>query len=211
MIDLKIKVCGLKYEDNIRKLAETKPDFMGFIFYPKSKRFVSESIDKNIFKILPAKIKKVGVFVNSGLDEVKFKKEKYKLDFVQLHGNETPEFCKKLSNKNISVIKAFGVSGEKDFEQVKNYQNYCTYFLFDAKTEDFGGSGKKFDWKLLDKYNSPLPFFLSGGLDMKDIEKIKKIKNSKFFGIDINSKFEINYGTKDIEKVKSFINKIKNK
>jgi phosphoribosylanthranilate isomerase len=208
---LKIKVCGMKDESNIKELIAVNPDFMGFIFYNNSKRYVNENFDKAILKGIPTKIKKVGVFVNSELDEVKLKKEKYKLDFVQLHGNETPDFCKNLFDENISIIKSFGISEEKDFEKINDYKNYCTYFLFDTKTENFGGSGKKFNWKLLANYNFSLPFFISGGIDMEDIEKIKEINNSIFFGVDINSKFEINYGIKDVEKIKLFINKIKNK
>ncbi|RLD65648.1 MAG: phosphoribosylanthranilate isomerase [Bacteroidetes bacterium] len=199
----KLKVCGMKYPDNIRQLLKLKPDFIGFIFYKKSKRYVGHNL--NIKKLnIPESIKKVGVFVNAEVDEIKDKIKEYQLDLVQLHGDESPEICKELKQTGIKISKAFQVDENFDFSVLKPFFSVCDYYLFDTKTKLYGGSGKKFNWKILEKYNNQKPFFLSGGIDLEDVDEIDKLKNLNIFAIDINSKFEISPGVKDIEKIKKF-------
>ena len=205
----KIKVCGMKFHENINQLAALKPDYMGFIFYEKSKRFVGNSLDNFDFSEFPKSINKVGVFVNSSLDYVLLQKEKYNLDFIQLHGNESPNFCEKLEEKGVKIIKAFQISEEFDFSLCENYNNSCEYFLFDTQTAQYGGSGKKFDWKLLENYKNKKEFFLSGGIRLENADEILKIKDLNIHCIDVNSKFEIEPALKNILKLEKFFNKIK--
>ena len=200
----KLKVCGMKYPDNIRQLIELKPDFIGFIFYNKSKRYVNNELEIKRLGILKS-VKKVGVFVNSTIEEVQEKEKSFKLDFVQLHGDESPEFCLGLKKSGIKITKAFQVDEAFDFSLLKQYETVCDYYLFDTKTKLYGGSGEKFNWKILEKYDNQKPFFLSGGIDIDDVDEIKKLKNLNIYAIDINSKFEINPGYKDIQKIKKFI------
>lgn len=194
----------MKYPDNIRQLVEWKPDFIGFIFYDKSKRYLDNSLDIKSLNI-PKSIKKVGVFVNSSIEGINEKAQLYKLDFVQLHGEESPGFCQKLQKTGAKIIKAFQIDENFDFSLLKQYETVCDYYLFDTKTNLYGGSGKKFSWQILKKYDNQKPFFLSGGIDMDDVDEIKKLKDLNIFAIDINSKFEISPGYKDIEKIKEFV------
>ena len=135
--------------------------------------------------------------------------DKYNFDFVQLHGNETPAFCKALGNQAI-IIKAFGIHNEFDFNQLSKYKNKVDLFLFDAKTDIYGGSGKTFDWSILDKYDMDIPFFLSGGLSLNNLEEVKKITHPQFYGVDLNSKFETEPGIKSIEKLEKAFNVLNN-
>ena len=200
---MKLKVCGMKFSDNISEIESLKPDFMGFIFYKKSKRFFNESK-----LILNDKINRVGVFVNQEINEVIDYIKKYKLDYVQLHGEEDVRYC--LSIKSIcKVIKVFKIDDTFNFDKVKKFENVSDYYLFDTKTNLHGGSGKKFNWEILKNYNSKKYFFLSGGISENDIEEIKKIRKIyPIIGIDINSKFELPNLKKDRDKIKSLIDKI---
>jgi len=201
---LKLKVCGMKFPKNILALIELKPDYMGFIFYPKSKRYMAASLNASFIKQIPESIKKVGVFVNDSLESIQFEVTRNNLNFVQLHGNETPEHCVSLNTKGIHVIKAFQVYPGFDFSLLKPYNESCDYYLFDTQTHLYGGSGNKFDWNILKNYNNEKPFFLSGGIDLEDVDKIFNINDLNIHAIDINSCFELSPGLKDIEKVKSF-------
>tara|TARA_B100001063_G_scaffold219735_1_gene224082 strand:- start:249 stop:851 length:603 start_codon:yes stop_codon:yes gene_type:complete len=200
---MKLKVCGMKFSENISEIESLKPDFMGFIFYKKSKRFFNESK-----LILNDKINRVGVFVNQEINEVIYNIKKYKLDYVQLHGEEDVRYC--LSIKSIcKVIKVFKIDDTFNFDKVKKFENVSDYYLFDTKTNLHGGSGKKFNWEILKNYNSKKYFFLSGGISENDIEEIKKIRKIyPIIGIDINSKFELPNLKKDRDKIKSLIDKI---
>jgi phosphoribosylanthranilate isomerase len=200
---MKLKVCGMKFSENISEIESLKPDFMGFIFYKKSKRFFNESK-----LILNDKINRVGVFVNQEINEVIDNIKKYKLDYVQLHGEEDVRYC--LSIKSIcKVIKVFKIDDTFNFDKVKKFENVSDYYLFDTKTNLHGGSGKKFNWEILKNYNSKKYFFLSGGISENDIEEIKKIRKIyPIIGIDINSKFELPNLKKDRDKIKSLIDKI---
>ena len=202
---MKLKVCGMKLKNNISEISKLSPDFMGFIFWSKSKRFFNE---KSIH--ISNKINKVGVFVNQDYDFILDKINNFKLDFIQLHGEEDYQFCKKIKTR-CKVIKVFNIESDFDFEILSSFESVCDYFLFDTKGDSYGGNGIKFDWKLLKKYPSKKPFLLSGGIDVTDFTEILKIKELKIplIGIDINSKFEFEPGFKNIKKVKELIKKMK--
>ena len=205
-----IKVCGMKDPENIRALAELPVDMMGLIFYEKSSRCVSDQ-DADRINALALDIPKVGVFVNASLEVVIEKVKLFKLQFVQLHGNESPEFCCKLWKKDIRIIKAFQIKTVEDLKICQQYEDCCDYFLFDTPTPDYGGSGKKFDWKILSAYTGTNPFFLSGGIAPEDAGIIKQLKVPQLFAVDLNSRFEISSGIKDIDSVNRFINDINKK
>jgi phosphoribosylanthranilate isomerase len=205
---MKIKVCGLKYTDNIKAVEALKPDYMGLIFYEKSPRFVN-GLNENFLDDIPADIIKTGVFVDEHADAISKLIYKYKLDAIQLHGSEDPEFCN-LFKHEVQVVKAFGVNEDFDFSQLKAYQNNVDFFLFDTKTAVHGGSGKTFDWNILKKYDLSIPFFLSGGLSLENIEEVKQIDHPMLYGVDLNSRFEVSPGMKDINKLTQAFNTIKN-
>jgi len=203
----------MKYDDNIQELGALLPDFMGFIFYEKSSRFVGNELPENILNELPASIKKVGVFVNATLEYVLFNVKKFHLDFVQLHGNETVEYCETLKQKGVKIIKAFQVSDEFDFSQLEVYKKYVSYFLFDTKSESYGGSGKKFNWEILNNYSLETPFLLSGGISLKDVSEIKSnsiLKQLNIAAIDINSQFETAPAKKNISLISEFKKQLQN-
>lgn len=210
-MSLKIKICGMREPENILGVANLKPDLMGFIFYPGSPRYAGETLKPENLICLPEQIKRVGVFVNSDSEKIAGAILRYSLDIVQLHGNESPEMCGRLTEKGISVIKAFNITEDSDFEACEMYTNCTKYFLFDTFTSKYGGSGKKFNWELLEKYNLVHPFFLSGGIAQGDISKIQKITNPAFYGIDLNSRFEVKPGLKNITMLKEFISGIRDK
>lgn len=198
----------MKFPDNIEAIASLKPDFMGFIFYPKSPRF-AEPLDVLALKKLPSTIKKIGVFVNENLENILTIAFTYKLDGVQLHGTELVAMCKELKSAGYIVIKAFPIAEAYNFKVTKDYEGACDYFLFDTKTDAYGGSGVKFNWTMLDEYVGETPFLLSGGIASDDAEAILKVEYPKFAGVDLNSKFELKPGLKDQLKLKTFINELK--
>ncbi len=204
---MKIKICGLKDPENISAVVALNPDYMGFIFYGDSPRFVGD-LSLDALELIPSHINKTVVFVNENANTISSIIDQYDFDFVQLHGNETPAFCKSLRDKAI-VIKAFGIDNDFDFKQLDKYKNKVDLFLFDTKTKTHGGSGIAFDWNMLDKYEMEIPFFLSGGLSLENIEAVKSIYHPQFYGVDLNSKFELSPGVKDIEKLKKAFDIIK--
>lgn len=200
---MKIKVCGLTAPENIKAVTALNPDFMGFIFYKNSPRYI-ETPDEGILKAIPASIYKTAVFVNEDAEQINKLINKYHFDVIQLHGNETPAFAQSFSHKT-AVIKAFGVDTNFNFEQLDNYVNKVDYFLFDTKTEKHGGSGKPFDWSVLNKYELDVPFFISGGISPENLGEIMTLNHPQLYGIDLNSKFEDAPGIKDIERlIKAF-------
>ena len=205
---MKIKICGLKSESNILGLSKLKPDYMGFVFWEKSKRLVIGSTP-NLSK---TKIKKTGVFVNADFEKIKDKVRVHKLEAIQLHGHESPEFCEKIKNLGVEIIKAFSIDENFNFNILEKYELCSDYFLFDTKGKSPGGNGVSFDWEILRNYKYEKKFFLSGGIGIESINAIKKIKNLSLplFCVDINSKFELNPGEKNIELIKSFKNSLKN-
>jgi len=216
---MKLKVCGMKYPDNILQVASLQPDYLGFIFYEKSKRNFDGVIPE-----LPKSIKKVGVFVNEDIDIVVSLVTEYDLQAIQLHGDESVAYIldlkeymqqaeldsasyqKNLKQVQIEVIKVFGIKDEFDFEILKPYLEVVDYFLFDTKGKERGGNGTKFDWKVLENYPFEKPFFLSGGIGLEDLEDVNKIINSglPIYALDVNSKFESEPGVKKIEELNNF-------
>ena len=202
---MKIKVCGLNNQADIDQLNNIDIDFLGFIFYKKSPRFVNRDI-----KISKINKEKVGVFVNENLENIKDKIKQHNLTCVQLHGDETPMLCKKIM-AHCKVIKAFRVSDDFNIEKTTNYIENCDFFLFDTFTKDYGGSGERFNWEKIKNFNYK-KFFLSGGINLNSINDIYTLKNENdfLFGIDINSKFEIKPGNKDLNKIKILVNNLRN-
>jgi len=207
---MKIKICGIKYPDNVYKIASLDVDMLGFIFYEKSPRHAENCLNKTSLNLISSRIKKVGVFVNEDLDVVLEKIQKYNLDLVQLHGNESPEYCGNLHKRKIKIIKAFNISNDFNFKRLYDYQNFVDYFLFDASGKLKGGNGKCFNWNLLNNYSMSTAFFLSGGIGENNITQALKIHHPAFYGIDINSKIEIVPGLKSYAKTKKIINLIRN-
>lgn len=214
---VKIKVCGMKYPDNISSVAALQPDYFGFIFYEHSSRFFNGTIPN-----LPQNIKKVGVFVNASIEDIVEKVDVYNLDFVQLHGQESPEFCEKLKQNYVKnnaetalegIIKVFSIKDQFNFEELKPYDSVCDYFLFDTKGQLPGGNGYMFNWKVLRDYPSTKPYFLSGGIGLDEVHNLNNFLASQesqyCHAIDVNSKFEIEPGRKNTALLKEFKNRIK--
>jgi phosphoribosylanthranilate isomerase len=212
-----IKVCGMREADNIRALDELAEEFsiihsplsinlIGFIFWSGSKRYVSQ-----LPSYLPTHCKRVGVFVDEDIEQVKRIAANYQLDYIQLHGKESPAYINQLKKTfsivhyPLSIIKAFNIADPTDFEQTKAYEGIVDLFLFDTKGKSVGGNGEQFDWNILDSYDGDTPFLLSGGIGPDDAPRIKEIKHPKCIGIDLNSRFEVTPGVKDISKLKTFI------
>lgn len=218
----------MKYIENIQQVADLKPDYLGFIFYEKSKRNF-----EGIIPEIPNSVKKAGVFVNELLEIVISLVEEYRIDTIQLHGDESPDYIKDLKEKlaerralfidenkhikkkknqhyisksPIEIIKVFGIKNEFNFDALKPYLDVVDYFLFDTKGKERGGNGTQFDWSLLENYPFDKPFFLSGGIGLDDVEKVKEIINSDLpiYTLDVNSRFEREPGLKNIEQLKSF-------
>ena len=207
---MKIKVCGMKYKDNILSVASLQPDYMGFIFYERSKRHYEGDIPR-----LSPSIKKTGVFVNSSISEIISKVKKYDLKAVQLHGDETVSFCKELKKNMgsaIELIKAFSISEEFKFDELSSYQEACDYYLYDTKGKDRGGNGSLFNWKLLNNIHHHKMFFLSGGIGLEELKMANEFLQTEAgqycYAIDLNSKFESEPGLKKTEQLEAFFKQI---
>lgn len=204
---MKLKVCGMKFVENIEQVSGLCPDYMGFIFYEKSKRNFEGVIPK-----LPKSIKKTGVFVNEYPEILVSLVEEYQLEAIQLHGDETIAYIKQIKTylPSIEIIKVFGIKDEFNFESLKPFLQVVDYFLFDTKGKERGGNGYQFDWSILDAYPYEKPFFLSGGIGLKEVVDLQKVVDSDLpiYAIDINSKFEITPGLKNINDIKIFKNKL---
>ena len=203
---MKLKVCGMKYEENIAHVAGLKPDYMGFIFYEKSPRFVEKNTP-----LISSTIKKTGVFVDASLEFIIDQILKHHLNAIQLHGNESPDFCdilKLYADQKIEIIKVFTIKDEFDFSRLEPYEKNCDYYLFDTKGTLPGGNGYTFDWSILEKYPSTKPFFLSGGIGLDQLENIKVFQKSKAatycYALDVNSGFELEPGLKSIKMLNEF-------
>lgn len=200
------KVCGMTQGDNIRAVEELGVDWLGFIFYLCSPRHVTQMPD-----YMPQKAKRVGVFVNAPLEEIRSHILEYGLHLVQLHGDESPAFCTEVQSLGVGVIKAFSISGTEDIKATLAYEGSCNYYLFDTKTKHLrGGSGARFNWQLLDDYRGTTPFLLSGGIGPESLSALRSFKHPLCVGIDLNSRFESSPGVKAIYLLKSFINNLKN-
>ena len=203
---MKWKVCGMRDQQNISKILELAPDYMGFIFYSKSPRFVGENWEGPGVNF-PVDTQKVGVFVNEEPTTVAHLVERHQLDWLQLHGNESPQYCEQLSKDGFSLIKAVNLRSPEDLNLLNEYSPWVSYFLFDTPSAKFGGTGQTFDWSLLDSYDNRLPIFLSGGLSLENIESIDRLKKLKLEAIDVNSRFEIEPGLKDYNMLKKNLKK----
>ena len=202
--------------ENIRQVATLGVDWMGFIFYSRSPRSISgeqayADLQNFQFSIFNFQLKRVGVFVNASPEEIMEIALCFKLDYLQLHGDESPEFCHTLQKRGYAIIKAISVASEDDLEQTAAYDGRIDYFLFDTKCSGYGGSGKQFDWSVLAAYQGQIPFLLSGGLNPDSVSTLKHFHHPKFAGIDLNSGFEIEPGIKDVEKLSPFIKSLKSK
>lgn len=204
----------MKYPENIQAVADLLPDYLGFIFYPKSKRFVLDE-HKDAFNSFMyddnLRVQKVAVFVNESLKNIIRIATDYNIQIIQLHGDESSEFCEELQLLGFQVIKAFGVDADFSFASLDEYESVCDFFLFDTKTSDYGGTGQHFNWDLLSNYHLQKPFFLSGGLTINDLPKLKSLANQlPIHALDFNSKLEISPAMKDIEQCQLLINAIRN-
>jgi phosphoribosylanthranilate isomerase len=202
----KLKICGMKQPDNISQVVALHPDYLGFIFYPGSKRFI-QNLPVSIIQQLPEDIKPIGVFVDEHLETLISQVKAYALQAVQLHGQESVDYCLKIKQAlpAIEVIKAFGVDEDFDFETLDAYTEAVDYYLFDTQTPAHGGSGKRFNWSLLNKYKGTTPYFLSGGIGLEEAGELLKIEDPRLYAVDVNSRFEVEPGLKNIEKLKEFI------
>ncbi len=193
----------MKYQDNISEVATLQPDYLGFIFHEQSPRNFENTIPE-----ISETIKKVGVFVDEKVEFISRQIEKHQLSVIQLHGHESPEMCQLLKSTNAKVIKVFSIKDEFDFSVLTPYEDVCDYFLFDTKGKLPGGNGYAFNWNVLKQYPSTKPFFLSGGIGLDQIDKLSEFLDSKAstycYAVDVNSKFEIEPGLKNIEDLKRF-------
>jgi phosphoribosylanthranilate isomerase len=205
---IRVKVCGMRNPDNVKEIAEAKPDFMGFIYYRGSKRYVGDEVDDSLFAKVPPGIVRTGVFLNEDNKTILNISNRSGMEAIQLHGNESPPACMELKSSGLTVVKTFSVGGDFNFKDLEEYISACDYFLFDTKTPLHGGSGRKFDWRRLAEYSIDKPFFLSGGIGPEDVDAVKSVVNRGLYAVDINSRFEITPGIKDADKVRKFINEI---
>ncbi len=203
---LKLKVCGSTDPENIKQLVKLGPDMIGLIFYSSSQRDVSSKNATEICETIPSHIKRIGVFVDSDLNFIEETIIRYKLDLIQLYHEDISSF-QDLRSK-VKIIKAISVNTGADILKTDNYIHQSDFFLFDTKGEKPGGNGIKFDWRIIENYKGKIPFLLSGGIGPNDAESIKQIYHEQFFGIDINSKFEIEPGIKNIETIHHFKTKL---
>ena len=210
---MNIKVCGITQFKQLQQLEALNIDYAGLIFYKDSPRYMGDKITGKQIKDADFDIKKVGVFVDPGYSELLDAIDEYGLDIVQLHGNETPEMCEELSAE-VEVIKAFRIPGDKAIdidEMVADYDAVCDYYLFDTAgiKESFGGTGQQFDWGILKKAKIEKPFFLSGGIGVDDAAKVKAFTHPDFFAVDVNSRFELSPGLKDMAAILKFLQAFK--
>lgn len=199
-----IKVCGMTDGENIRQTEQLGVDFIGFIFYPRSPRFLFE-----MPTYLPVRSRRVGVFVNESKDNILMYADRFGLDYIQLHGNESPEFCHNLQAAGMKLIKAFSIATPRDLSSVSAYESLCQYYLFDTKTPQYGGSGNQFDWTLLNRYTGNTPFLLSGGINQYSAAAVRNFHHPRLAGVDINSRFESSPGLKDIGRIQTFIRELR--
>lgn len=196
---MKIKICGMREAGNLLAIADLNPDFLGFIFYEKSTRCVRDVLAASVLHALPQSICKVGIFVDADLTDVQAAATRYHLDFVQLHGSETPAYCQQAHALGLRIIKAFAADEAFDFSQLAAYAPLCEYFLFDTKGELPGGNGTAFDWSVLAQYTGPTPFFLSGGLGLANVDQLLHFQHPHLCGFDFNSRLETAPGLKDVD------------
>ena len=202
---LLVKVCGMTDGDNIRQIEALGVDYIGMVFYPRSPRFVYQMPD-----YLPQRAQRVGVFVDEPKDTVLTYADRFGLDCVQLHGHESPLYCRSLhEGHGLTVIKSFHLATPRDLKTAETYHGTCDFFLFESKTPQLGGTGRQFDWSLLRGYMGQTPFFLSGGLNAGSARAILQLRHPQLAGIDLNSRFETSPGVKDVERLQRFLDELR--
>ena len=199
-----VKVCGMREPENIRAVEQTGADWMGFICYEGSSRYVAD-----LPRYLPRQAKRVGIFVNADIDNIRSHAQKFQFDYLQLHGTESPDTCQTLHEEGFRLIKAFALRSIADLRQIPPYAPSCDYLLFDTPCTGFGGSGTAFDWDLLRHYEGSTPFLLSGGIRPESLEALKRFRHPRWAGIDLNSGFETAPAVKDAPKLKAFIEAVR--
>ena len=190
----------MKDPDNIREVGALKPDFMGLIFYKESPRYIGEGIG-DALEAVPIGVEKVGVFVNEELERIEELTDRYRLDLLQLHGEESAAYCETLKKQGYRLSKAFALDRDFDFAQLESYKLVVDYFLFDTKGKYRGGNGQAFDWRILEKYDNEVPIFLSGGIDLEIVRNLDSLQEINLYALDVNSRFEIAPGLKDVKKI----------
>jgi len=209
MKDLKIKVCGMRDPDNIRQLVALGIDYIGFIFHRPSPRYALPLAPEAV-EAVPPQVQKVGVFVDDNPCTVASRLQKYALQAAQLHGDETPEYCRRIKEETgAGIIKAFGIDGPPDIQELEAYRGTADFFLFDTVTEERGGSGRRWQHHLLEEYPLDIPWFLSGGIDTDILDEPETLRLPGLHGLDLNSRFETAPAMKDIEKIKTFLEKLR--
>ncbi|MGY3090247.1 phosphoribosylanthranilate isomerase [Hymenobacter sp. UYAg731] len=206
---LLVKVCGMRDAAALAEIAALEPDFLGFIFAPKSPRFVGTTLAPELVRALPPTIWKVGVFVNETTENILATAHRFGLAAVQLHGHETPAQCEELNEAGLLVMKAFPVGEAVDFTALLPYVPYCDYFLFDTKGAAPGGNGAIFDWNLLSAYNLPVPYFLAGGLGLEHAAELAALRLPGLAGVDLNSGFETAPGVKDAGRLAQMLTQLR--
>jgi phosphoribosylanthranilate isomerase len=202
-----IKICGMRDPVNIREVGALLPDFMGFIFYKPSPRYVGENFE--LPADFPSSVKRVGVFVNESVDHILRVSRKHRLTYAQLHGEESIDVCRKLRNENLRVIKVFRIGEQFDFSALVPFNPMVDYFMFDTRGKYYGGNAQVFDWRILKQYDQEIPFFLSGGLNPQNIAAISALTSMNLYAIDLNSGVEQEAGIKDIVKIRNVMNEVK--
>lgn len=205
----RLKICGMKYPDNLQAVASLQPDYLGFIFYAKSRRFMADTLSPEIVQALPSGIKRVGVFVNADTSYILEQAKAYGLQQIQLHGDESPAQCAELQGRDYVLVKAFGVDANFDFAQLKAYDPLVDYYLFDTKGPAYGGHGISFDWSVLKRYDKHKPFFLSGGIGLEEIKSLRALEGFPLHALDVNSRFEDEPGLKNEGLLRQFQEKLK--
>ncbi|AHM59759.1 phosphoribosylanthranilate isomerase [Flammeovirgaceae bacterium 311] len=202
---LKVKVCGMKDPENLQAVAALQPDYLGFIFFEKSPRYMPHSLQPESLAQLPKHIKKVGVFVNAPAEEVLAQVCRYGLQAVQLHGDESPALCRQLQQAGLEVIKVFRVGEGFSLDQLQPYVEVADYFLFDTQGKQYGGNGRAFNWQLIEGYSLQVPIILSGGVEVTSLEQLAQLQHLPLHALDVNSKFETAPGLKNISALQELL------
>jgi phosphoribosylanthranilate isomerase len=205
---MQVKICGMREAVNLGEIAGLLPDYLGFIFYQKSPRYVGDTLDTERLRSLPPTVRKVGVFVDAPLPELLATATQYGLDYVQLHGHESPAYCHEAHQQGLRIIKAFSVDAQFDFGTLTEYGSACDFFLFDTKGKQPGGNGYAFDWRILAGYNGPTPFLLSGGLGPQNAPELLAFQHPHLAGYDFNSQLETAPGLKDVGATRELLRRL---
>ena len=207
---MKLKICGMTYPDNLAEVAKLQPDYLGFIFYEKSPRYMANTLTPEVVRALPSNIRRVGVFVDAATDYMQKMAERYGLHALQLHGQEPPEQCQQLRESALIVMKVFSI-GQGDFnvDALLPYQSHVDFFLFDTKGKHPGGNGLTFDWNLLQNYSLDVPFFLSGGIGAAEVKASEKHTLPQLYALDVNSRFETKPGLKQVSQLHELVSQLR--